>query len=72
MVLLARPAQQRLIGNFLGEDMLKRVARLWHEARFIKKLSRLEVREILPEAFLRPLRGYPETGVGKRVDLLDS
>ena len=51
MVLLARPAQQRLIGDFLGEGMLKRVVGLWHEARFIEKLGRLEVREILLETF---------------------
>ena len=31
--------------------MLKRVVGLWHEARFIEKLSRLEVCESLQEAF---------------------
>ena len=64
MVLLARPAQQRLIGDFLGEDMLKRVVGLWHEARFIEKLGRLEVREILLEAFLRPISDGLQEGHG--------
>src|SRR5262249_30733029 len=65
MVLLARPAQQRLIGDVLGEDMLKRVVGLWHEARFIEKLGRLEVREIPLEAFLRSLSDRLQEGHGE-------
>src|SRR5215510_1372337 len=64
MVLLTRLAQQRLIGDFLGEDMLKRVVGLRHEARFVEKLGCLEGREILLEAVLRPLRDGLQEGQG--------
>src|SRR5215470_1272013 len=64
MVPLTRLAQQRLIGDFLGEDMLKRVVGLRHEARFVEKLGRLEGREILLEAVLRPLRDGLQEGQG--------
>src|SRR5215470_249976 len=64
MVLLTRLAQQRLIGDFLGENMLKRIVRLRHEARFVEKLGRLEGREILLKAFLRPLSDGLQEGQG--------